>query len=867
MSMSTQTIDRDQIPGIVLLGDKASAKTSTLRSWLLASPLRQKIRPDGGLDELKVLRNEETEQVDEYLLEVAGVHIRVIDVPGEIMRDTAEDSEYEQQLDKRSGKVAGFLLFIEPYRDHGDGGGTVTESRLQAFEESAGKAPPTVHEAIDQALNRTLPVARNLLARKRVAMDSAKWAVQVSYADMAVFGSPAQNAELRRQYRDVCDEWFPELSTTVGHGTNDIRRRLEIYPRLAGLTAQAFPALFDGLTKRLGAFTPFIYAQSNKPVDGRLSHQDQLGLVYLWDAVIGRAKLSQEEARRRALDLARMREQKRLRQRLLALALVASVVALVVTNVVRPNLLPGGIGHSSCRVLALRGPQACRCLLTSPRNVAPTTLADRLPRYEAWAEKCEVNGVAALPEAARALARVHLAQALVHPYAFDCGAVARLHEQGVSLAIDAESPPFASTAEANAAAFVAAAATTGATTSIEALGGGLENQGLDDFVDMVKAAARTEACLGAWARGRADGNWAGIEGCSVARQFLPPATRALFDADVPTGSGASVTPAPATTGRPQRRCGDSLSSALFPMPAPDLLTQANVFAMTTTLTVARAIRPRLADLELGHRSLLRVLTSFDPDSPILLTEAELSAILTFLSRPWVRADTGQQVNRGRTDVMSRKPKISLARAVAVACQLVPELGSWPSFMPLAEDAPNLLRGRVALRLLELAPDGKEYAAERCRASGQLVALRGSGARLASKVLPGLRARLTSLAETEPVPALTTACMVEAQYGEVGDDETDSMIDRLSALRPYAVDSAKRCAVHGVMLGLARENWKVARARIEALAGLWTAPETDELEKLIAAWESSDDAALKPVLDGIAARYPEMARITIGEATR
>lgn len=873
--------DLKALPAVLLVALRCSGKTQTLRSWAAHFRFRVVDRQTGEQDaeaadhELVPFHEtgaaSRTGQVQDYVAEVGGRLLRIIDVPGEIVDDaTPRAGTFRAALARLAPRLRAVVVFATPPVDLPEvrvPRGKVTD--VAQFGPDAAAAVPLDKQASLAQLHRALTFAEGTASLLGTALESCAVVVQVGFADLTDL---AGDADALERYRRTCEPVW----ATGAHLTFEpraVEARLRGYGAVSELAAEAFPWIRESALRSWTQLEPAIVLQSNRDRLGLGKHTRVMGLLRAADATLGREVVrgARRARRRRAAALA---------------AFAASILAAVagVVHVARgwfPQLLPAAVAERSCLDTDVGAAPERRCacldllLRASPEHDA--TLRARM--VERFRTACGDFTADALPRDGALLAAVVQAD-LAHGLA----APADLCPSKLRAAVRAALPlprgrPAAPWYPATTPGEVAAvtwlhAALGGAPASSprEVLGllGAGERARYGAFARMLEAAAARSDCFTAWARARGGEPWSAVaRACRAPRVALPAAVAARLIADVP---GRPPALRVAAEPSPGDSCGVELATLVLEPPEADWLTTLNL----AVLGPGRAAEI-LKEGPSPPAAVGQILALLQPDAAYglrlqlaaALGPASLREASDFLRLPWEELETGARHGfEPRPD--GRVAVLPATAAPAAACALLglPEDGlaadvHWDDVPPLTPDHVEVLRARLAL---QLAGAGRSPRAALARGVATLriyrAAARGPGDPTAVALRTALEP-LTALADTE-APARSALC--EAAAEEARDGEVDAHL-RWFALRAEAGPAMRSrgatCAAQAVLAALARGDHAAARRVLTlptTLAGVDTGALLAAVELATAGPEERFTDRAKPVFDALIARFGERARL-------
>jgi len=579
MPDSITQADLNKMPAILLIALPCSGKTETLMGWAESFKIFSVNRQSGDRtsdpESLELLPFQPTGSasrttlVQDYVVEIDGCRLRVIDVPGEIAnKENRQAGNYRTRLEEFQPNLRGVIVFVVPPTNEPQG--KILDA--SQFKSDVGGADPLDTDSTKRQLQCSMDFTESLISRQGTSSMQCTVVVQIGFADLTDFAGKIDEIDT---YRKECQTIWPVAESLSLKSVADVAARLRHYDRVSRTAERQFPWL-DGALIRYRALNPWFVLQSNKNRVNLGKYLRVMSLIYMADQEFGRALIEKNDEAKREL-LRKQKEDRRRRARRIAESLVMSVTVFAVCAWLGytrfPEFLPDSLAVSSCRETDLANPaRRCACLDILTRTGGGGTLEQDLHILEpyrgscsAFAEQHVQKDQTMLPP----LVRVELARALVNP-GESCLPKMRDAMSELPLPRDPNAArmfPARTQGETALTLWLADAIDGKPPKSAHALLSDIsdEDRGrFPRFVEMLGKVGGVSDCYQAWVRARQNGSWSVVaSSCNMPNVVLPAkaAERLLADA-----VGWKVKVRTATESDNKESCVGSLEAGLSSFP-------------------------------------------------------------------------------------------------------------------------------------------------------------------------------------------------------------------------------------------------------------------------------------------------------------
>ena len=882
--------DLKKMPAILLIALRFSGKTETLMGWAQSFKIFRVNRQSGDRTsdpeslELESFNQtglaDRTDKVQDYIVEIDGCRLRVIDVPGEIANDKNElASNYRTTLEKLQPNLHGVIILVVPPMNTAQG--RILDA--SQFKTDVTVAPLDL-DSTQKQLQCSIEFAESFLTKLGIPLKQCAAAVQIGFVDLTDF---AENTDQIAAYQKECETIWPIGVSLSLNSEADVATRLDRYEFVSRLAARQFPWL-DGALGCYRDLNPWLVLQSNRSRIKLGRYLRVMSLTYMADQVFGRELLrKQEEIRRK--NLRQEEEDRHRRTRVIIRSLVLSIMVFAVCAWLGyarfPEFLPDSLAVSSCRETDLADRTLrCACLDILIQAGSGGTLEDDLRVLEPYRVACSTFDETHFQKdqaMRRAIIRVELARALVNP-GESCLPRTRDAMSDLPLLRGPYATrmfPARTQGETALTVWLADAIDGKPPKPAQALLRDLsdEDRGrFPRFVEMLSRIGAVSNCYQAWSQARQNGSWSAVtSSCNVPDVVLPAkaAERLLADA-----VGWKVKLRTATESDREGTCAGSLETALLPAPPlTDELTTFNRAARSSDPERARAILDKgpplppgldglmkLLDMNISHAGRLEIAQQLEP--------SVVQDMAQWLHSSWIALENFSVIiNKDTPRADGRMPLLRTMEAISAACALVgmPEdMAEWEHTpwdivdkLPSDHVGVEIAKAQMALDLLKAKPKSNEMA-QYCRAVARLTLLRGGASEQHQLNLANLREALKPLIKgfTMEYGARSMLCQIAAN-----SNEQKPLLEHLIWFRNHATEKdsirsrGAACSARAILNSISQHDLEQAR-RVMEVHGLLTESETGALrsamdlaqERFVAnATERSDP---KPAFDALNTQF-------------
>jgi hypothetical protein len=735
------------LPAILLLGARQSGKSQTLSSWSAQFEMYE--RSDSGTLTPVVKRRKEeirSPTITEYIFEIDGALIRVFDVPGEVLGNTAGAELMLGQLLALKPRIAGVIAFAMPPCDSGEVG--YIEDRTQLLAD-LGKELGEV-QVVEQ-LRSVFELVQGFVAQRlrHAGTPAPAIVVQIGFADLVVWheDDTSRLCELHNRLRpggSSAMNWRALKSREpVFAGLDEVAR--STFSWLGRLRRAAPGVAFQCVPVSNEAARPLVSRETEPGTRRRTSnlpsHNIGASLQCMVDQIEG-PRLRDLRGRQQATAAG------------LAFLGIVFAAGLLYAGVARwaPDWLPAPMAVNACSNVS-QPEQRCDCMEVLARNALAVPFQQRLELISPFVAACGQQMLNAMPPKRPMMmglaAQVELARGAVAPAEFSAARYeAAVQANGRPGTFPGPMPWFPADGGAQVKALQAVQALVegGAGAEPAKLAEGFSAVERAEFSGLLRVLSGTKgssSCLTEWKRARDNGTWKSLAAhCGRDGERLPAELQPCYRADAALGypDGAPQPTASPCAAESACSVGKGLEALLLRAPTPDAQTFANLAARTTTpqefsQCVGKALRA-----DHSHLLLLRLLGpgSFEDRQTIVRTasEEQWPAVSEWVRREWVVAEAGRRVGapKGRA-LPQRLPMLPLKQVAEAACALVDAPAMYaPPTTPipwrepmetsdLAAENPATHRARAALALLTAAGDGRTPQSAGCEVAAAVALLR------------------------------------------------------------------------------------------------------------------------------------------------
>lgn len=553
-----------------------------------------------------------------------------------------------------------------------------------------------------------------------------------------------------------------------------------------------------------------------------------------------------------------------------------------------PRALPENLAIRACRDPSPLLSDRCQCLTILAAAEQGGTTESRLEVLGRYRDGC-VNDprTAAEPPTAGLILAIDLLRAMSEPDGFCQPRIAA----AVRAAGTAGKPqgakwyPATTSGETAFMKWAAAVAVGDPAPPLDELRSALSPEDLHNYPQLrqeLDAAAEVAPCLGAWKQARSDGKWKPVAtACGAARKKLPPAFQARLASDMPPATASwldATEPAEEPAADPSCGAVKGFSAQLYPAPPPDGLTYANLAVTAVTRPAAERYARLAAGLDLAHDRWLALLSPWTSSSERFelagrLTDPEISNMVAFLEKPWIRLEKGTafgDARKARSD--GRVPWLSLRSARDTACALVGVTDSFAQpgaaapwnepvvLEPLDPAMPLLVRARLAVSLLRMDPMPKSPYGSLCQVTSLLALSRAAQGPARARLVSELIAALKPLKEhpTLAASAFDLHCHVAAETDR--PEELDQQLSWLMSSALVQSANAQRagaCALRAVLSFIGQRKDSEAVALVNRMQTVLAEEDTALLRSLLEARSEGaegNEETIKAAREKLAERF-------------